>query len=525
MIEPANPYDCSTPGTLFTGYERIRQQMLKGVKNGKSYALLGGRRCGKTSFLLKLEDDLAKSATETHTLLPRLIDMQAIVPRNPADFFKAVYSVTVQDSDGPVAEILGYQNFLSQIDKAVPSLEKKHGANWVVVLLIDELESAMQRLPDSECLENFRNLLMLSRHRRHFRAVIAGVFSPAELKAGGSPLNNLDPEYLAVLSREQSRQILTAGFPHGLTPQLESTLLDLTGRHPYILQGVLAYLFEHEEITEASLVAAAKRFVRDRDGTFRSWLTTFREEGCALYQGMLDGTVREAPSNNALAILSYHGVIDELAENGPQIGSKIFREWFRSNYKLERPVLVAVAEPAKTQPKRKAVFVVHGRNMRLRNSLFTFLRSVGLSPLDWTQLVEATGNPTPHINEILKAGFKLANSAVIMLTPDDEARVREEFQQPDDPEYERILSPQPRPNVLFEAGMAMAYFPEKTVLVQVGWSRPFSDIAGIHSIKIDNSIGKRHDLARRLKLAGCEIIDLNSSIDWQTAGDFAIGPR
>lgn len=47
----------------------------------------------------------------------------------------------------------------------------------------------------------------------------------------------------------------------------------------------------------------------------------------------------------------------------------------------------------------------------------------------------------------MKAGFKIASSAVVLLTPDDEARVREEFRLPDDPEYERTLSPQPKPNI------------------------------------------------------------------------------
>jgi hypothetical protein len=37
---------------------------------------------------------------------------------------------------------------------------------------------------------------------------------------------------------------------------------------------------------------------------------------------------------------------------------------------------------------------------------------LGLEPLEWTALVEATNNPAPHINEILKAGFKMANAAV-----------------------------------------------------------------------------------------------------------------
>jgi Predicted nucleotide-binding protein containing TIR-like domain len=48
--------------------------------------------------------------------------------------------------------------------------------------------------------------------------------------------------------------------------------------------------------------------------------------------------------------------------------------------------------------------------------------------------------------------------------------VLEPFLRADDSLHERELSPQPRANVLFEAGMAMAHFPDRTVLLQVGWS-------------------------------------------------------
>jgi len=53
-----NPYDCSNPGNRFTGYEAARSRIEKGIKNGSSYAILGGGRCGKTSLLLRLEKDL-----------------------------------------------------------------------------------------------------------------------------------------------------------------------------------------------------------------------------------------------------------------------------------------------------------------------------------------------------------------------------------------------------------------------------------------------------------------------------------
>src|SRR3954471_14639379 len=134
MRELNNPYDCSSPGNLFTGYEQMRRKMARGLKNGNSYALLGGRRCGKTSFLLQLEADLHQGVSETHRLLPRILDMQAIAPRSPADFFQAFYALTVQDTDAPAVEVKHYQDFLTRMDQAKPLLEQKHGPNWIIVL-------------------------------------------------------------------------------------------------------------------------------------------------------------------------------------------------------------------------------------------------------------------------------------------------------------------------------------------------------------------------------------------------------
>jgi predicted nucleotide-binding protein len=523
MTEPVNPYNCSSPGVLFTGYASTRRRMMQGLRNGNSYALLGGRRCGKTSFLLEMEKDLNRDPGNGCRLLPRMLDMQAVAPRTPGDFFTAIYSLATIDCEVPAPAITGYQSFLSAMDGAKPIIERKHGAHWVLVLLIDELEAAMERLPDSECLENLRNLLTISRYKRYFRAIVTGIFSPVELAAKGSPLNNLNPEYLAILAPAEAASLIDAGFPEGMPEDLQSAVFEISGRHPYILQGILGYLWDCGSVSETNLTAASRRFVRDREGTFRRWLETFRPEGCLLYRRLLEARHEGEPEGTALAILSYHCVIDESEPGRVSIGSTIFRDWFRLNYRSEDSPVAVALEPAKikSQPVGKRIFVVHGRDIRLRNSLFTFLRSLGLEPLDWTALVEATGNPSPHINEILKVGFKIAHSAVVLLSPDDEARLREEFRTPDDPEYEVRLSPQPRPNVLFEAGMAIASFPDRTVLVQAGWSRPFSDVAGMHMVKIDNSVERRRDLANRLRMAGCEVSDLNMSIDWQTVGDFS----
>ena len=166
----------------------------------------------------------------------------------------------------------------------------------------------------------------------------------------------------------------------------------------------------------------------------------------------------------------------------------------------------------------KRVFVVHGRNERAREAIFTFLRAIGLHPLEWSEVTQATGKPTPYIGDILNVAFSRAHAIVVLFTPDDEARLKEHLWEEKEHDYETALAGQARPNVLFEAGMAMGRNNERTVLVELGNLRPFSDISGLHVVRLDNNIQTWKELANRLETAGCPVNW--DGTDWQEAGDF-----
>ena len=166
---------------------------------------------------------------------------------------------------------------------------------------------------------------------------------------------------------------------------------------------------------------------------------------------------------------------------------------------------------------RKCVFVVHGRDEKLRSGIFAFLRALGLEPLEWIEAMSLTREASPYIGDVLNAAFRRAQAVVVILSPDDRACLRDDLVKEDDQDDEKQLTGQARPNVLFEAGMAFASQPERTVLVQFGYVRPFSDVAGRHVVKMDNSQAKRYELATKLKTAGCSV-DLAGS-DWITAGE------
>jgi hypothetical protein len=166
---------------------------------------------------------------------------------------------------------------------------------------------------------------------------------------------------------------------------------------------------------------------------------------------------------------------------------------------------------------RRAVFVVHGRNEILRKSMFDFLRSINLSPLEWTEAVALTGEGSPYIGQVLDAAFDHARAIVVLLTPDEVAYLQPPYaSNTDDPETQP--APQARPNVLFEAGMALGRDPKRTVLVEIGSMRPFSDVAGRHAIRMTNDHKSRQELAKRLTTAGCDV-NLDGT-DWHSSGDF-----
>lgn len=182
------------------------------------------------------------------------------------------------------------------------------------------------------------------------------------------------------------------------------------------------------------------------------------------------------------------------------------------------------SKPRKTSSAQRrrgnTVFVVHGRDLKLRDSMFVFLRALGLKPLEWNQVLKLTKQPSPYVGTILDTAFREAAAIVVLFTPDDDASLRKQFIGSHDPAYERKPTGQARPNVLFEAGMAFGRDPNSTVLVQIGDLRPFSDVAGRHVVRMSNAPTSRQELATKLANAGCNV-DTDGT-DWLSAGDFSL---
>jgi predicted nucleotide-binding protein len=167
-----------------------------------------------------------------------------------------------------------------------------------------------------------------------------------------------------------------------------------------------------------------------------------------------------------------------------------------------------------------SIFVVHGRDTQLNADIFAFLRSIGLNPLEWSQAIKGAKGANPHVDDVIHGAMETVQGVMVMFSPDEEARLKTKFCSPRDKKSGLgKLDGQARPNVIFEAGLALGAHSNKTLLVQVGDVRDISDIAGKHLVHLTNASASRKELAQRLKTKLKFKVDTTGD-QWLTLGDF-----
>jgi len=298
--------------------------------------------------------------------------------------------------------------------------------------------------------------------------------------------------------------------------------------------------WEHQQEYHVNLPLAREKMptqqIRDRilGGLFRLYEDDFAEDTFQVdVQGIASELrVSRSAVERALDWLYDKGFINDHGTLGQHRGTGHF--WLSSagaayvEERLKDPVNTVAAAPMTSEQRngfakdRKRVAVVYGRDSRLKGAMFTFLRALELRPIEWGQAIAATGKATPYNKEAVAELFKDAQAVVVLMTGDDEAQLREQFRLPDDGPDESRLTPQPRPNVLIELGMAFGIMEARTVIVQVGTLRSMSDLDGLNVVRLSHAASSRKNLVERLKAAECDLND--SGTDWLTAGDFTPTP-
>jgi predicted nucleotide-binding protein len=141
--------------------------------------------------------------------------------------------------------------------------------------------------------------------------------------------------------------------------------------------------------------------------------------------------------------------------------------------------------------------------------------------MEWDHAIKAAkGGANPIVGDVISQAMKRVQGVMILFSPDEEAKLKGKLAT--DSDRRKSLHTkgfQPRPNVIFEAGLALGAHSDKTILVQVGDVRDISDIAGKHLVHLSNSFASRKHLADRLESKLKFKVDLTGRT-WQDIGDF-----
>ena len=156
----------------------------------------------------------------------------------------------------------------------------------------------------------------------------------------------------------------------------------------------------------------------------------------------------------------------------------------------------------------KAVMVIYGHDLEAKSALFQWLRTIGLEPKEWEQLVKESKSASPYTGQVLQHAFDNVQAVVALFTPDEHVQAAT---APPGAGHEWRL--QARPNVLVETGMALITHPDSFVIICLGLQESDlpSDLQGRHYVRLDRSPKSLNAIANLLESAGCPV---NREGDW-----------
>lgn len=187
----------------------------------------------------------------------------------------------------------------------------------------------------------------------------------------------------------------------------------------------------------------------------------------------------------------------------------------------KNPVMIKkeVSPEIITEEIGRDVFIIHGRNLKIKNSMFEFLQNLDLHPIPFEEAKRKTKEGSPYNLNVLKKAITRDVTILALITPDDIGFLNPFFHKKEDSENEKRPMGQARSNVIFETGFALATNPTRTILVVFGNVRKYSDIAGINYFYFIDTHQKRNELKELLRSIGCPIQESPNYLD---VGNFEI---
>lgn len=238
-----------TDSKLFVGRRKemkeVRELCLGPLRSYITF--VGARQTGKTSFLYRLQKELAPYCQSV------LVNLQVVPGATPTDLFRRMATEVVKQLKLPsLLPLAGEVSSGSGFERLLCELPDTIGR---VALLVDEMVALPQKT--ATYMANVLRAVFTNRLLTGFEALGRFVF----LLAGGSELLNLTMTvvspfsnvatkvYLPDLALAETKQLMAYGFTGtemkvGLVHELSEAIYDQTHGHPYLTQRMAAYIAE-----------------------------------------------------------------------------------------------------------------------------------------------------------------------------------------------------------------------------------------------------------------------------------------
>jgi hypothetical protein len=342
----SNPYSYVEPAeALFYGRQEQLERITASLAapNALSYALIGGRRFGKTSLLLAIERLLwAKFSHpnhDTYCVIPAYINLHDADITNPKDFYSfATGILTAQIADHYADAVAGdwhtslptasdqlHHHIFAKKILNLCQIISLNGVPVRVLLLVDEIEEIINNKWTHTLFSHLRWLISDDHQtRNHLKIILAGssnFYNTVQQRS--SPLwNVLSFEYLSAFSKKEVRSLIQEPCDGQVSEAVVGKISEHSGGHPYLTQYFMYHLWRKNvaEIHMKQVNELSARFLHEQWTQLESWRKSIGEDGCRAYSALLShggwmekNAIRQAMGEPrpelvpALTALCYHG--------------------------------------------------------------------------------------------------------------------------------------------------------------------------------------------------------------------------
>jgi len=402
----SNPFNFNdpTPTDKFLGRWDTVNGIVKDLcaAQNNSHAIIGGRRCGKTSLLHMLQDSLLRHLATTERgewhVLPVLLDVLGLKNESPFRVYKGLvrelYLLIFKDEaafgDDPVLPLdldttligkhysehsptSGLDEFKQMLGHIVSKAKDKYGP-LRFVFLFDEVEEISEKDWTNELFGNLRSLTTDHRTSPHIGLVMAGSqrFLRAQRRPGSPLLNMFNQHHLEAFSDDTVRELIA--WSGGFSDAVIQEVIALSGGHPYIAQFLMHHLWDKRKVVTVDDVQAVGQILCTQYfHILKGWCDAVGYSGQQVYKALAKAsdwvtpkTVRQIITDSnveldeGLTALQYHNLIVQCNKTYRyKCGSELFREWYLAGKRGGRQRILDL--PTQTQARAKRLFPEVGR--------------------------------------------------------------------------------------------------------------------------------------------------------------------